>query len=42
MSLAAADRLTEEGNGFFQQGDFATAADRYQHATALFPSHHLA
>lgn len=42
MSLAAADRLTEEGNGYFQQGDFATAADRYQHATALFPSHHLA
>ncbi len=42
MSLAAADRLTEEGNGFFQQGDFTTAADRYQHATALFPSHHLA
>ncbi len=42
MSLAAADRLTEEGNGFFQQGDFVTAADRYQHATTLFPSHHLA
>lgn len=42
MSLAAADRLTEEGNAFFQQGDFATAAERYQHATALFPSHHLA
>ena len=42
MSLAAADRLTEEGNGYFQQGDFVTAAERYQHATTLFPSHHLA
>lgn len=41
MSLAAADRLTGEGNAFFQQGDFVSAIDRYERATALYPSHHL-
>ena len=30
MSLAAADRLTGEGNALFQQGDFATAAQRFE------------
>ncbi len=42
MSLAAADRLTVEGNTSFQQGDFATAAERYERAASLYPQHHLA
>ena len=42
MSQVAADRLTDEGSALFQQGDFVGAADRYERATALFPSHHLA
>lgn len=42
MSLAAADRLTGEGNERFQQGDFAGAAERYERAAGYFPDHHLA
>ncbi|MEZ4401339.1 MAG: tetratricopeptide repeat protein [Kofleriaceae bacterium] len=42
MSQAAADRLTSEGNELFQAGDFAAAAERFERAAALYPSHHLA
>ena len=42
MSLAAADRLTGEGNERFQHGDFAGAAERYERAAGYFPAHHLA
>lgn len=42
MSLAAADRLSVEGNALFQQHDYASAAERFERATALYPQHHLA
>lgn len=42
MSQAAADRLAGEGNALFQQHDYASAAERFERATALFPDHHLA
>lgn len=42
MSLAAADRLSGEGNALFQQHDYAGAAERFERATALYPQHHLA
>lgn len=42
MSQAAADRLVTEASERFQAGDFATAAERFERAAAVFPSHHLA
>ncbi|HVK76220.1 MAG TPA: tetratricopeptide repeat protein [Kofleriaceae bacterium] len=42
MSLAAADRLTAEGNDLFQQQEFAQALTRFERAAAIYPSHHQA
>ncbi len=42
MTLAAADALADEGNLLFQQGDFATAAQRFERAAQVFPTHALA
>ncbi len=42
MSLVAADALTAEGNQLFQAQDFGQAADRFERATSVFPSHHQA
>jgi hypothetical protein len=42
MTQVAADRLAAEGNELFQQGDFASAAERFERAATIFPSHHLA
>lgn len=42
MSIAAADALTAEGNHLFQAQDFASAAARFERATAVFPTHHQA
>lgn len=42
MSQAAADRLATEASERFQQGDFVGAAERFERATAVYPSHHLA
>lgn len=42
MTLAAADALTAEGNHLFQAQDFGQAADRFERATTVFPTHHQA
>ena len=42
MSLAAADRLTAEGNDLFQAHEYVQALARFERAVAVYPSHHQA
>jgi tetratricopeptide (TPR) repeat protein len=42
MSLAAADRMTAEGNDLFQQADYAQALKQFERAVSIFPEHHQA
>src|SRR5262245_58616554 len=42
MTLVTADALTAEGNQLFQAQDFGAAAARFERATSVFPTHHLA